>query len=80
MGDRRNHRLPTRFSRIGVTDDNGVPDTGLPASVSYDVGRSYGRDSQPIKTRLGGVSPLQVETRGRHRKRRIYPANYWLTV
>ena len=45
--------LPTHFSRIVVTDDNGqflIPD--LPASVSYDVWvRGYGlRDSQPIKT------------------------------
>jgi hypothetical protein len=48
--------LPTHFSRIVVTDDNGqflIPD--LPASVSYDVWvRGYGlRDSQPTKTGPG---------------------------
>ncbi len=76
--------LPTHFSRIVVTDDNGqflIPD--LPPSVSYDVWvRGYGlRDSQPIKTGLGERLTLQVENaRTPQEASRIYPANYWLSL
>jgi streptogramin lyase len=76
--------LPTHFSRIVVTDDDGqflIPD--LPASVSYDVWvRGYGlRDSQPIKTGLGERLTLQVENaRTPQEASRIYPANYWLSL
>jgi streptogramin lyase len=76
--------LPTHFSRIVVTDDEGrflVPD--LPASASYDVWvRGYGlRDSEPIKAGRGERLTLQVErARTPQEASRIYPANYWLSL
>jgi streptogramin lyase len=76
--------LPTHFSRIVVTDDDGqflIPD--LPASVSYDVWvRGYGlRDSEPIKAGRGDRLSLQVErARTPQEAARIYPANYWLSL
>src|SRR5262245_61970189 len=76
--------LPTHFSRIVVTDDNGqflIPD--LPASASYDVWvRGYGlRDSQPIKSSRGERVTLQVESaRTPQEAAKIYPANYWLSL
>ena len=76
--------LPTHFSRIVVTDDDGqflVPD--LPASARYDVWvRGYGlRDSQPVKAGRGERLTLQVEgARTPQEAARIYPANYWLSL
>ena len=76
--------LPTHFSRIVVTDDEGrflVPD--LPESASYDVWvRGYGlRDSQPIKAARGERLSLQVENAQTPQEAaRIYPANYWLSL
>src|SRR5688572_13761331 len=76
--------LPTHFSRIVVTDDEGrflVPD--LPASASYDVWvRGYGlRDSQPVKAGRGERVTLHVEdARTPQEAARIYPANYWLSL
>ena len=76
--------LPTHFSRIVVTDDEGrflVPD--LPESASYDVWvRGYGlRDSQPVKAARGGRVSLQVENAQTPQEAaRIYPANYWLSL
>ena len=76
--------LPTHFSRIVVTDDDGrflVPD--LPESASYDVWvRGYGlRDSQPVKAARGERVSLQVENAQTPQEAaRIYPANYWLSL
>jgi len=76
--------LPTHFSRIVVTDDNGqflIPD--LPASASYDVWvRGYGlRDSQPVKAPRGERLTLQVENAQTPQEAaKIYPANYWLSL
>jgi streptogramin lyase len=76
--------LPTHFSRIVVTDDEGrflVPD--LPETASYDVWvRGYGlRDSQPVKAGRGDRLSLQVEdARTPQEAARIYPANYWLSL
>ena len=76
--------LPTHFSRIVVTDDEGrflVPD--LPESASYDVWvRGYGlRDSQPVKAARGERVSLQVENAQTPQEAaRIYPANYWLSL
>ena len=76
--------LPTHFSRIVVTDDDGrflVPD--LPASASYDIWvRGYGlRDSQPIKVGRGERVTLQAESaRTPQEAAKIYPANYWLSL
>jgi streptogramin lyase len=76
--------LPTHFSRIVVTDDNGqflIPD--LPEGASYDVWvRGYGlRDSQPSKTERGQQVTLQVQNaRTPQEAAKIYPANYWLSL
>jgi streptogramin lyase len=76
--------LPTHFTRIVVTDDDGqflVPD--LPETASYDVWvRGYGlRDSAPIKAARGERVTLQVDSaRTPQEAARIYPANYWLSM
>src|SRR5829696_5226635 len=76
--------LPTHFSRIVVTDDEGrfvVPD--LPAAASYDVWvRGYGlRDSPPAKTTRGKQVTLGVAgARTPQEAAKLYPANYWLSL
>ncbi|MBM3771002.1 MAG: hypothetical protein FJW27_06885 [Acidimicrobiia bacterium] len=77
--------LPTRFTRIVVTDDFGrflVPD--LPVSAtSFNVWvRGYGlRDSQPIRaTRGDRVTLLAENARTPQEAAKIYPANYWLSL
>lgn len=77
--------LPTRFTRIVVTDDAGrflVPD--LPAAAtSFNVWvRGYGlRDSDPIKTTRGSRVTLRAENaRSAQEAAKIYPANYWLSL
>jgi streptogramin lyase len=76
--------LPTGFTRIVVTDDEGrflIPD--LPAAPSYDVWvRGYGlRDSDPVRTAAGDAVTLQVEdARSPQEAAKIYPANCWLSL
>jgi len=76
--------LPTKFTRIVVTDDAGrfvVPD--LPATASYDVWvRGYGlRDSEPVKAERGKHLTLKVaNARNPQEAAAIYPANYWLSL
>jgi streptogramin lyase len=75
--------LPTHFTRIVVTDDQGrfvVPD--LPAG-NYDVWvRGYGlRDSERVKSAPGQRLTLQATTAASPQEAaKIYPANYWLSL
>lgn len=75
--------LPTHFSRIVVTDDQGrfvVPD--LPAG-KYNVWvRGYGlRDSEPVHSAPGQRLTLQATTAASPLEAaKIYPANYWLSL
>lgn len=77
--------LPTRFTRIVVTDDKGrflVPDLPQDAS-SYRVWvRGYGlRDSTPVTAERGQRVTLPVETaRSPQEAAKLYPANYWLSL
>ena len=75
--------LPTRFSRIVVTDDNGdflVPD--LP-DAAYDVWvRGYGLiDSRKIKVTPGATVELSaVVAPSDAEASQYYPAGYWLSL
>jgi streptogramin lyase len=75
--------LPTHFTRIVVTDDQGrfvVPD--LP-SGSYSVWvRGYGlRDSDVVTSAPGQRLTLQSRTAATPQEAaKIYPANYWLSL
>jgi hypothetical protein len=75
--------LPTHFSRIVVTDDQGrfvVPD--LPAGNYAVWARGYGlRDSEPVKSAPGQRLTLQATTAATPQEAaKIYPANYWLSL
>ena len=75
--------LPTRMTRIVVTDDEGrylVPD--LP-SASYRLWvRGYGLvDSEPLVSHPGTHHELQaVPAPGPHEAAQYFPANYWLSL
>ena len=75
--------LPTHFTRIVVTDDQGrflVPD--LPDGAYQVWVRGYGlRDSKPVKAPRGERITLHVSNaRNPQEAARIYPENYWLSL
>src|SRR5262249_36230104 len=76
--------LPTNFTKIVVTDDQGrfmLPD--LPAA-NYSVWvRGYGLvDSMPIRTRptANALSLQATAASSAQEAARVYPGNYWLSL
>ena len=83
MGDRGNHRLPTRYIKTVVTDDRGrylIPD--LPKAKYTVWARGYGLvDSPKVAAEPGKLVDLKPAVAPDAKSAaQYYPANYWYAL